>query len=149
MSLEAKVMESLKEAMRNKDEAGLRALRAIKSSILLAKTEEGASDFLTTEQEDKLLNKLAKQRRESIDIYHKQNRPDLAEGEEAELRVLEKFLPEQMSDDDVKAIIHRLIQENEIENAGQIGRLMPLAMKELNGKADGKKIQEIARDLLA
>ena len=108
MSLTTQINEELKNAMKNKDEVALRALRAIKSAILLARTEKGGNDEITEEQELKLLQKLAKQRKESIEIYKGQNRSDLYEAEEQELAIIEKFLPAQMDESKVKEILGSL-----------------------------------------
>lgn len=147
--LEQQITAALKEAMKSKNEAALRALRAIKSAILLAKTEAGASDSLTEEQEQKMLSRLSKQRRESIEIYEKQGREDLALTEREELAVIENYLPKQLSDEEITAVLQQIISENNLSGAAQVGKLMPLAMKALGGKADGKKINEIGRNLLA
>lgn len=147
MSLTEKINEGLKTAMKSKDEAALRALRAIKSALLLAKTSGGSGE-IAEEEEMKMLQKLAKQRRESIDIFKKQNRNDLAEAEEQELSIIEGFLPKQMSEEEVRSVIQKIIKENNLSGASNIGKLMPLAMKELGGKADGKTISAIAKELL-
>jgi uncharacterized protein len=147
MSLTDTVNEGIKTAMKAKDEPTLRALRAVKAALLLAKTEKAGAEP-DAETEMKMLQKLVKQRRESLDIYIKQDRPDLAKAEEQELQVIEAFLPKQMSEADVRAIISRLVAENNLSGAQNIGKLMPLAMKELSGKADGRIISTIAKELL-
>jgi uncharacterized protein YqeY len=134
--------------MRSKDEGALRALRSIKSAILLAKTEKGASEELDEDQELKILQKLAKQRRESLDIFQKQGREDLAKDEQIELAVIEKFLPAQMSEEDVKAIVSKIATDAGLSGAQNIGKLMPLVMKELSGKADGKLISQLVKEVL-
>lgn len=146
MSLTEKINEGLKQAMKSKDEASLRALRAIKSALLLAKTSGGSE--VDEEAELKMLQKLAKQRKESIEIFRKQGRNDLADPEEQELHIIEGFLPKQMSEEEVRNIIQRIVTENNLSGASGIGKLMPLAMKELSGKADGKTISAIAKELL-
>jgi len=147
MSLTDNVNEGIKNAMKAKDEAALRALRAIKAALIIAKTDKGGSEN-DTEAETKMLQKLVKQRKESLEIYIKQDRPDLAKAEEEELRIIEAFLPKQMEEDEVRNIIGRIVSENGLSGAQNIGKLMPLAMKELSGKADGKLISTIAKELL-
>lgn len=149
MSLTDKINEDLKNAMRSKDEAALRALRAIKSALLLAKTEKGGSEEVTEDQEMKILQRLAKQRRESIDIYTAQGRDDLKQSEEQELKIIENYLPKQLSEDEVRAEIKKIIEETGAKSAAEVGKVMPVAMKQLGGKADGKMISTIARELLS
>jgi uncharacterized protein YqeY len=147
MSLTDTANEGIKNAMKAKDEPSLRAYRAIKAALLLAKTDKGDAE-IDHDAEIKLLQKLVKQRKESLEIYIKQDRPDLAKPEEEELRIIESFLPKQMSEDDVREIIKGIIAENGISGQQNIGKLMPLAMKALAGKADGKVISTIAKELL-
>ena len=149
MSLADKINTNLKEAMKAKDEAALRALRAIKSALLLAKTEKGAEGDVNEEQEVKLLQKLAKQRKESIDIYRQQGREDLAKPEEEELKIIEKFLPEQMSEEDVRREIKAIIEQTGASQPSDLGKVMGAAMQKLGGKADGKTISAVAKELLA
>ena len=149
MSLEAKVMEQMKEAMKAKNTIALEALRAIKSGIILAKTESGATDTLSQDDEIKLLQRLVKQRKDSADIFTKQNRNDLAEPELAQIAVIEKFLPEQMSEADVEAVITKIISENGFNGMATMGQVMGIASKELAGKTDGKTISTIVKKLLA
>jgi uncharacterized protein YqeY len=148
MSFTNEINEDLKNAMRSKDEAALRALRAIKSALLLAKTEKGGDAEVDEETGIKILQKLAKQRKESIDIYKNQNRPELAETEIQELAIIEKYLPKQMDEEQVRAVIEIIIKANGFQGSANIGKLMPLAMKELQGKTDGKLISTIAKELL-
>jgi uncharacterized protein YqeY len=147
MSLTDTVNEGIKTAMKAKDEPTLRALRAIKAALIVAKTEKGAVEN-DTDAETKMLQKLVKQRKDALDIYIKQDRPDLAKGEEQELAVIEGFLPKQMDEAAVREIIGRLVKENNLSGAQNIGKLMPMAMKELAGKADGKLISTVAKELL-
>jgi len=147
MSLTDNVNEGIKNAMKAKDEAALRALRAIKAALIIAKTDKGGSEN-DTEAETKMLQKLVKQRKESLEIYIKQDRADLAKTEEEELRIIEAFLPKQMGEDEVRAIIAKIVADNGLSGSQNIGKLMPLAMKELSGKADGKLISTIAKELL-
>ena len=149
MSLEQKVMADLKTAMLAKDEKSLRALRAIKSAIIIAKTSEGAHGEIKEEDEVKLLQKLVKQRRDSLEIYEKQNREDLAEKDKEEITVIEKFLPKQLDEAELKEIITKIIAETGAASPADMGKVMGAANKQLAGKADGKKIAGIVKELLA
>jgi uncharacterized protein YqeY len=148
MSLEQKVMMDLKTAMLAKDEAGLRSLRAIKASIILAKTAEGAGGSLKEEDEIKILQKLIKQRKDSLEIYKTQKRADLATKEEEEIAIIEKFLPAQMSQDELKSILQKIIMETGATSPADMGKVMGVASKQLAGKADGKTISSMVKDLL-
>ena len=147
MSLEKRIMTDLKEAMKAKDQASLRTIRAIKAAILLQKTD-GSGAELTEEMEIKMIQKLAKQRQDSYDIYVKQNRADLAEIEKAELEVLKRYLPEQLSEDKIKEVVERIIATVGADGMKDMGKVMGLASKELAGKADGKTISGIVRTAL-
>ncbi len=149
MSLELTVNENMKKAMLAKDEVGLRSLRAIKAAVLLAKTAEGAAASLTEETETKLLQKLVKQRKDSLEIFERQNRFDLAQKEKEELDVIERFLPKQMSEDEIKTVVSAIIKESGVTNISGLGQVMGLATKQLAGKADGKVISVIVKELLA
>ncbi|WP_276132261.1 GatB/YqeY domain-containing protein [Polluticoccus soli] len=149
MSLEQKVMEQMKDAMKAKDEAALRTLRAIKSAILIEKTSAGASDTLTEADETKMLQKMAKQRRDSLDIFTQQNREDLAVKEREELAIIEKFLPKQMSQEELQAELKAIITEVGASSPADMGKVMGVASKKLAGKADGKAISENVKQLLA
>ena len=149
MSLQQQVNSDIITAMKAKDEASLRALRAIKSAMLLAATAEGAKgDTVSDEEAVKLLQKLAKQRKESIEIYEKNGRTDLAKTEKEELEVIERYLPKQMSEEEIKAILGDLIKEVGASGSSDFGKVMPLAMKALAGKADGKVISTVLKQLL-
>ncbi len=148
MSLEITINQDIKAAMLAKKEVDLRALRAIKSALLLAKTEKGASDTLTHETEIKVLQKLIKQRRESAEIYESQNRPDLYNIEIEEAEIIEKYLPQQLSVNELKSYLQESIQKLNITSIKEMGKLMALANKELAGKADGKTISETIKSLL-
>ena len=148
MELEKKVMERLKEAMKSKDEAALRALRAIKAAILTAKTEKGAGE-MDEAKESQLVMKLAKQRKESIDIFEKQGRADLAQTEREELEVLNTFLPKQMSEEELTPLIQKIISDLGVTDAKEMGKVMGAANKEFAGKADGGTISKIVKQLLA
>jgi uncharacterized protein len=148
MNLEQKVMAEMKDAMKAKDEASLRGLRAIKAAIIIAKTAEGAKGELSEDDEMKMLQKLVKQRKDSLDIYKQQNRPDLAKKEEEEIAVIEKFLPKQLSDTELKEELKKIIQETGAKSPADIGKVMGIATKKLSGKADGKTISAAAKELL-
>jgi uncharacterized protein len=149
MSLEQKVMEELKTAMRAKDEAALRTLRAIKAGIIIEKTAEGAGGEISEATETKMLQKMAKQRRDSLDIFEKQNREDLASKEREELAIIERFLPKQMSGDELKAELKAIIAQVGAKSPADMGKVMGVASKQLAGKADGKAISETVKQLLA
>jgi uncharacterized protein YqeY len=149
MSLKSKVEEAIKNAMKAKEQDTLRALRAIKSLILLAETAEGKSGELTQEEEMKLLSKAAKQRRESAEIYKQQNREDLLKKELDELAVIEQFLPKAISDEELKAKLQEIISRVGATSAKDMGKVMGVANKELAGQADGRKISEMVKSLLA
>jgi uncharacterized protein YqeY len=148
MSLEEKVMADLKTAMLAKDEKSLRSLRAIKAAIINLKTSEGFSGVVKDDDEIKLLQKLVKQRKESLEIYEKQNRNDLAEKEKEEIGVIEKFLPTQMSEEELKEVIASIIKETGATSQADMGKVMGLANKQLGGKADGKTIAAIVKEIL-
>ncbi len=148
MSLEEKVMSLMKEAMKSKDEVTLRSVRAIKAEIIKAKTDPGANGVITEETEMKLLQKLVKSRKDSLLIYEQQNRPDLATKEAEEINVIEKFLPAQMSEADVKAAVEAIITAVGAAGPQDLGKVMGLATKQLAGQADGKVISAIAKSLL-
>lgn len=149
MSLEQKIMTDLKAAMLAKDEAALRSLRAVKAAILLARTSEGAGGELKEEDEIKLLQKLVKQRKDSLEIFRQQNREDLAKKEEEEIAVIEKFLPKQMSAEELKVEIAKIITATGASSPADMGKVMGVATKQLAGKADGKAISALVKELLA
>jgi len=149
MSLEITINQDIKTAMLAKNESSLRGLRAIKSALIIARTEKGASDILTEEVEIKVLQKLVKQRKESADIYKSQNREDLYQIEADEIEVIEKYLPKQMSQDDLNTYIKGLITQLNVTSVKEMGKIMGLANKELSGKADGKAISETIKSLLS
>lgn len=148
MSLEVKIMDQMKEAMKAKDSVALEALRAIKSAIILAKTEAGATDTLIEDQEIKMLQRLVKMRKDSAEIFTKQNRPDLAEPELAQIAVIEKFLPAQLSEAEVEAIIAKIIAETGASGIASMGKVMGLATAQIGGQAEGKVISGIVKKLL-
>ena len=148
MSLEQKIMAEMKEAMKSKNEAALRGLRAIKAEIIKAKTEPGANGELDEATEQKFLIKMMKQRKDSLDIFEKQGRPDLAEKEKEEMAIIERFLPKQMSEDEIKEAVKTIISEVGAVSAADMGKVMGAASKQLAGKADGKTISSIVKELL-
>jgi uncharacterized protein len=149
MSLETKVMDAMKDAMRSKDEGALRGIRAIKAAIILAKTEKGSTGEVNEEQEMKLLQKLVKQRKEAMEIFQKENRNDLAKKEADEIAVIEKFLPQQMSQDELRSELKKIIETTGAKTPQDMGKIMGVASKQFAGRADGKAISEIVRELLA
>jgi len=149
MSLEQNVMAALKTAMLAKNEGALRGLRAIKAAIILAKTSEGAGGELKAEDETKLLQKLVKQRKDSLEIYQQQNRADLAKKEEEEIAVIEQFLPKQLSPEELKAVLSKIIAETGASSPADIGKVMGAATKQLAGQADGKTISATVKELLS
>ncbi|MBK7957296.1 MAG: GatB/YqeY domain-containing protein [Bacteroidetes bacterium] len=148
MSLELKINAAIMEAMKAKTEGRLRALRGIKSAIILAKTEKGATGELTEEKEIQLLQKMHKQRKESYDIYVAQNRADLSEKEKEEMDVIEDFLPKQISEDELESAIKSFIAETGASSIKDMGKVMGLANKNLAGKADGQRIGAMVKKLL-
>jgi len=149
MSLETKVMAEMKEAMKAKDEAGLRGLRAIKAEIIKAKTEPGAGGEITEEGELKLLQKIVKQRKDSLEIFKQQNREDLATKEAEEIAIIERFLPKQLSVEELKAAIEPIIIEVGATSMADLGKVMGIASKQLAGKTDGKAISAMVKELLS
>jgi uncharacterized protein YqeY len=147
MSLQTKIMDEMKTAMKAKDTVALEALRAIKSEILLAQTS-GAGQELKEEDEIKILQKLVKQRKDSAAIFSEQGRADLAEPELAQVAIIEKFLPAQLSEAEVETIITKIIADGGFSGMGSMGQVMGAASKELAGKADGKTISTIVKKLL-
>jgi len=148
MSLEEKVMQLMKEAMKAKDEALLRSVRAIKAEIIKAKTEPGANGVITEDGELKILQKMVKQRKDSLSIFQEQNRTDLAQKEMEEIGVLEKFLPAQLSQAELETAIAAIIATVGASSIQDLGKVMGSASKQLAGKADGKAIAEAVKALL-
>ena len=149
MSLESKVMEEMKTAMRAKDEAALRTLRAIKAAILIEKTSANAADQLTEADEVKMLQKMAKQRRDSLEIFTQQQREDLAQKEREELAIIERFLPAQMSVEEIQAELKAIIAEVGASSPADMGKVMGQATKRMAGRADGKVISGQVKQLLS
>ena len=148
MSLEAKINNDLKEAMKAKDQIALRGIRAIKSAILILKTD-GTGEEVNEEKEIKLLQRLVKQRKESLDIYEKQNREDLAVKEREEIAIIEKYLPAQMGAAELESIIKQIIEQTRAESMKDMGKVMGIASQKLAGKADGKAISTVVKTLLS
>lgn len=148
MSLEQTITADLKAAMLAKDEAGLRAIRAIKSAILLAKTG-GAGKELSAEDEVRMLQKLLKQRQESIDIYKAQNREDLASSELEEVAIISRYLPKMMDETEIRAEVSKVIADTGAKGPGDLGKVMGAVTKQLAGKADNKVVSAIVRELLS
>lgn len=148
MSLTTQIDQEIKQAMLGKQEARLRGLRAIKSALLLARTEKGASEEISKETEIKVLQKLIKQRKESADIYKAQNREDLYKVEAEEMEVIGGFLPKQMERGEIEAYLKDLINRVGATSVKDMGKVMVAANKELAGKADGKTISEVVKQLL-
>jgi uncharacterized protein YqeY len=149
MNLEQQVMAEMKDAMKAKDEAALRGLRAIKAEIIKARTEPGANGEVSKEAANRMLQKMLKQRRDSLEIYHTQNRDDLAKKEEEEISIIEKFLPKQMSETELKAELRKIVEQVGASSPADMGKVMGVATKQLAGKADGKTISAAVKELLA
>ncbi len=149
MSLQTQIMEEIKTAMKAKDTVALESLRAIKSELLLASTASGSKEELSEEDEIKLLQRLVKTRKESARIFTEQNRPDLAEPELAQVAVIEKFLPAQLSEEEVEAVVAKIIAETGASGIASMGKVMGLASAQLGGTAEGKTISTIVKKLLS
>jgi uncharacterized protein len=149
MSLETKIMEQLKDAMKAKDEAKLRSLRAIKAAIIIAKTSEGAGGVISEADEMKMLQKLVKQRKDSLEIFQQQGRTDLAQKEQEELDVINQFLPKQMDAEELKTAMEAIIAETGAAGPADMGKVMGAATKKLAGLADGKAISAMVKELLS
>ena len=148
MSLQTKLMDVMKDAMRAKDTVALEALRAIKSEILLAQTATGSKEEIAEADEIKILQRLVKMRKDSYEIFTTQNRPDLAEPELAQIAVIEKFLPAQLSEEEVEAVIAKIISETGASGIASMGKVMGLATAQIGGQAEGKVISGIVKKLL-
>ncbi|MDV7187024.1 GatB/YqeY domain-containing protein [Lutibacter sp. TH_r2] len=149
MSLQKKIMDKIKEAMKAKDTVALQSLRAVKSEILLAQTKSGATMDLTEDEELKLLQRLVKQRKDSAAVYKEQGREDLAAPELEQVEIIAQFLPEQLSEDDIKKVVTELINKVGATSMKDMGKVMGMASKQLAGKADGKTISAIVKQLLS
>lgn len=149
MSLLVEVNDKIKDAMRAKDKMSLEALRAVKSALLTAQTEVGATAEMSSDDEIKLLQRLVKQRRESAGIYNTQGRPDLAEPELQQAEIIEKFLPTQLSEEEIEIVVAKIIADTEASGMAAMGKVMGLVSAELAGKADGKTISTVVKRLLS
>ena len=149
MSLQKQIMEQLKTAMKAKDTVALESLRAVKSAILLAQTENGAKEELSADKELKILQKLVKQRKDSATLFAEQGREDLAAPELAQAAVIAQFLPEQMSEEALKEVVSEIISQVGAAGMKDMGKVMGMASKKLAGKADGKAISNVVKALLA
>jgi len=149
MSLETQVMNDMKDAMKAKNEAALRGLRAIKAEIIKAKTEPGANGQISEDGEMKMLQRMIKQRKDSLQIFTEQNRADLAQKEQEELTVIEKFMPAQLSNEQLKEALTKIISDTGASSPADMGKVMGTATKQLAGKADGKAISAMVKELLA
>ncbi len=149
MNLETQIMAEMKDAMKAKDEAALRTLRAIKAEIIKAKTEPGAGGEINEATEQKFLQKMVKQRKDSLDIFEQQGRDDLAVKEKEELAIIQRFLPKQMSEEEITEEVKKIISTTGASSAADMGKVMGVASKQLAGKADGKIISGIVKSLLA
>ena len=149
MSLENQIMAEMKDAMKARDEGVLRALRAIKAEIIKAKTDPGAGGEINEETEQKFLQKMMKQRRDSLEIFEKQGRADLAAKEKEEMAVIERFLPKQLGEAELKGIIEKIIAGTGASSPSDMGKVMGVASKQLSGQADGKTISSIVKELLS
>ena len=148
MSLEIIISDAIKDAMRAKDKVALDALRAVKSQILMLKTEAKGAE-VSAEQEIAILQRMIKQRKDSYDQFTAQNRGDLAEVEEAQSKIIEQFLPKQMSSEELETAMKNIIAETGASSAKDLGKVMGMASKTLAGKSDGKSISEMAKKLLS
>lgn len=148
MNLETQIMGEMKDAMKAKDEAALRTLRAIKAEIIKAKTEPGAGGEISEATEQKFLQKMVKQRKDSLEIFEQQGRADLAVKEKEELEIIQRFLPKQMTEEEIIIEIKSIIATSGASSAADMGKVMGIATKQLAGKADGKIISGIVKSLL-
>jgi uncharacterized protein len=149
MSLQEQINKDIITAMKAKDEKSLRALRALKSALLLAATAAGAKDAVRDDEAIKIFQKLTKQRKESLDIFEQNGRTELAQTEREELEVIERYLPKQLSEEEIKTELQQLISQTGATTAADFGKVMPLAAKHFAGKADGKIVSALLKQLLS
>ena len=149
MALEQQIMAEMKDAMKSKNEGLLRSLRAIKAEIIKAKTEPGAAGEIDEATEQKFLQKMMKQRRDSLEIFEKQGRADLAAKEKEEMEVIERFLPKQLSEAEIKEAVAAIITQTGATSPADMGKVMSIASKQLAGLADGKAISNLVKELLS
>lgn len=148
MNFSERIQDDMKQAMRAKDQAKLRTLRAIKSEILVAQTSKGGQKDLDQDAAMQILQRMAKQRKESLEMYQQQGREDLAQSEQEELEVIESYLPRQMSEEEVRKEVREIIEETGASGTSDLGKVMPVAMQRLRGQADGKVVNQIVREEL-
>ena len=148
MSLESKINDDIKKAMLAREKEKLEALRAVKTALLVAKTEKGAGDTITEDAEIKILQRLVKQRKESAAIYEESGRKELADKESFEASVIEEYLPEQMSDEQLTSVIKKIVDQVGAKGMADMGKVMGIASKELAGKAEGKAIADKVKAIL-
>ncbi len=149
MALETQIMAEMKDAMKAKNEAALRSLRAIKAEIIKAKTDPGAGGEIDEATEQKFLQKMVKQRKDALTIYEEQNREDLAKKEREEIEVIERFLPKQLTEAEIKTALLKIMAEAGANSPADMGKVMGIASKQLAGKADGKTISQLVKQLLS
>ncbi|QNK76386.1 GatB/YqeY domain-containing protein [Winogradskyella sp. PAMC22761] len=149
MSLQVDIMTAMKAAMKGKDQTALAALRAVKSEILLAQTATGSKEEISAEEEIKILSKMVKQRKDSAAIFLEQDRNDLAEPELAQAEIISKFLPAQLSEEEITVVVTKTIAATGAEGMKDMGKVMGMVSKELAGKADGKTISNIVKAKLS
>ncbi len=149
MPLEQQIMTEMKDAMKSKNEAALRGLRAIKAEIIKAKTDPGAGGEIDEATEQKFLQKMMKQRKDSLEIFEKQGREDLAVKEREEIAIIEKFLPKQLGEAEIKEAVAKIITETGAASPADMGKVLGVASKQLAGLADGKTISNIVKELLS
>jgi hypothetical protein len=148
MSFFEKISKDLMASMKAKDAPRTRTLQGIKAAMLVLKTQEGRKGEPTDDEYLKAMQKMAKQRKDSLEIFEKQGREDLAKKEREELNILEEYLPKQMGEGEIKAVLEKIIADTGASGPSDVGKVMPLAMKEMGGKADGKTISSVLRTLL-
>ncbi len=148
MRLEEKIMEQLKIAMKEKNEAALRTLRAIKAQIIIVKTSEGANGEIKEEEEPKMLQKMLKQRKDSFEIFTTQNRPELAQKEKDEIAIIEQFLPKQLSESEIEIVVKEIVTQLGATSAADMGKVIGVTNKKLAGQADGKMIAAVVKNIL-
>ena len=149
MNLEKRIMDAMKIAMKEKNQDDLRALRAIKAAILIAKTEKGTSGDLNDEKEISILQKLLKQRKDSLKIFTEQNRKDLVDKESSEIKVIQTFLPEQLSETEIESTLKDIISKTNANSMKDMGKVMAMAAKTFSGKADNSLVSKIVKSLLS
>ena len=149
MALETQIMAEMKEAMKAKNEPVLRSLRAIKAEIIKAKTEPGAGGEIDEATEQIFLQKMVKQRKDALTIYEEQKREDLAKKEREEIEVIERFLPKQLSEAEIKTALLKIMADMGANSPADMGKVMGIASKQLAGKADGKTISQLVKQLLS